>query len=137
MPIVKPVPPGLTAVFNESEAVEPLTQVREVKFPQEPETSCIITPAPLKDAPMLLNEIVGYDVWATKEYQTSAPGVPAQELVGTGEVDVVAPAKVPGVLLQVLAEVNVVAFTQLSLTGGGSGCVRQMVKAAPALVEDG
>ena len=85
---------------------------------------------------MLLNEMVGYDVSATNLYQTSPPGVPVQVLAKFVGLETVAPNNVPLVFVQVVAEVNVVALAQSSLTGGGVGCVTQIVKSA-ALVNEG
>ena len=62
-------------------------------------------------------------------YHTSAPGVPAQELVIAG-FDGLAEMKVPEVLVQVVPGVNVVAPVDSSFTGGS--CTQMLnVQLAP------
>ena len=70
----------------------------------------------LKLDPKLFKVIVAFDAGATKEYQTSPPGVPAQVLLTAG-LELVEPDRVPVTLVQLVPAVNVVAFAQLSLAG--------------------
>jgi hypothetical protein len=70
--------------------------------------------------PILLKEIVGYAVCATKKYHVSAPGVPLQVLATAG-LEMVAEAKVPAVFTHVVPDVNDVAAEHASLEGGGGG----------------
>lgn len=97
-------------------AAVPVTQPREVKLAQVPESNCITGIAALRLVPKLLIVITGYFDVATKLYQTSAdnafPHVP-----GTPAV-VLALLRVCNVrLTQAGFSVNKVAALQLSLTG--------------------
>ena len=66
---------------------------------------------------------------ATNLYHTSAPGIPAQELIIAG-FDGLAKMKVPAVLVQVVPGVNVVAPVDSSLVGGS--CTQMLyVQLAP------
>jgi hypothetical protein len=79
-----------------------------------------------KLVPKLFIVIVGNTDEATKEYQTSAPGVPLQELVTDG-LEAVAYAKVPVVGVHIVEEAaNVIAAEQASFDGG-PGSVRQIL----------
>ena len=113
----------------------PLIQAISVRVPQAPENSCIYEVHIF--APTLLNVIVGKADVAVKEYHTSAPGVPEHELDTEG-LDIVAPAKVPAVLPQVVTGVNVVAPEQLSLAGAAfaAGSVTHILKVKVKLLLD-
>lgn len=67
--------------------------------------------------PVLLKVIVGYADGATKEYQTSAPGVPEQVLETTG-LELVALDKVPLTVVQAVPAVSEMAYVQRSFDGG-------------------
>jgi hypothetical protein len=88
-------------------------------------------------APILLNEIVLKGDVAVNTYHTSAPGV-IMQLLATGGLETVAPAKVPPIFEQpapAAPGVKVTAAEQSSLAGGefGAGCVTQILK-APTVV---
>jgi hypothetical protein len=122
VPIVKPVPPAKRL----RDELVPLVQAIEVNNPQLPDSNCIYDVAALMLAPILLNEIVGNADVAVKEYHTSAPGVPLQELVTVG-LELVAYAKVPPVFTQDEPGVNDIAPEQASFAGG-PGSIMQISK---------
>jgi hypothetical protein len=80
-----------------------LEQPSDVKVPPEKERSCI--KGLVKAEPTVLKLTVALPACAVNRYHTSAPGVPAQVLVTTGE-EAVPPESVPAVLVHVVEEVN-------------------------------
>ena len=123
MPTVNPVLPGNTLI----EVPDPLVHDISVNRPQLPDSNWtyLVTPD-VKLVPKLFTSIVGNADCATKEYQTSAPGVPPQLLVTVG-VELVEYAKVPVVAEQDDPEFKVTAPVHRSFVGG-PGSVMQILK---------
>jgi|SRR4029079_687633 len=110
--------------------MEVVPHIIAVWLPQPPDSNSI--PGLAKLTPKLLKVIVGLAVCATNLYHTSYVTLPAQSAVIVTAVNV-APYILLVTLLQVVAEVSVIALAQRSLAGAGSST--QIVNAAEAPVE--
>ena len=109
--MVKPTPPGVTAVFNGD-----TVQAKDTNDPQPPENNWINGDAALKLAPKPLSVITGRLLLAINLYHTSADPLLPQE----GKLPHVGEAfnKVPDVFEQEVAVVSVMAPVQSSFAGG-------------------